>query len=104
MLKTPLFAEHFFPSHQGRGEIVLLTTTCMLSQHLLLHIVFNTFNLKSVLLLYGSLNGFLEYFPAEKLVTLTQSKNLSNISANLEVSSALTPTTSFTALATELLL
>ena len=41
--------------------------------------------------------------PADKLLQFIQSKNLSNISANCAVSLALGPTTSVTALATELL-
>ena len=62
-----------------------------------------TFNRKSVGLRYGSLKGFLDNFPADGLRTFKQSKNLSKISQNREVSSALPFNVRAIALDTELL-
>ena len=48
-------------------------------------------NIPSVPDLYGDLNGFLENFPADRLETFKQSKNLLNISANRDVCVAFGP-------------
>lgn len=50
-----------------------------------------TFSRKSLPDLYGCLNGFLCRFPALKLLTFKQSKNLSNISTKSAVSETSSP-------------
>ena len=53
--------------------------------------------------LYGDLNGFLENFPADKIETFMQSKNLLDIPANRDVCVAFGPTAKIRAFAKNLL-
>ena len=80
----------------------IIATVAVISMVLQSHMEY-TFNLKSLPLRYGDLNGFLENLPLLKSPTLRQSKTLSIILMNVAVSCTSSPPVSLSAVATLLL-
>ena len=93
------YGKKVFTSHYKNKK----THACIHS-HTLYPKLHCTSNLKSLLERYGALKGSLCRFPADRLLTFIQSKNLLNMNTNVTVSATLSAGwVSSSALATELL-